>query len=233
MKTIKQREQDQIDYVADLVKNPKKNLLAATINQIISMRSSGYTSTAYVFGDLIDNSIEAGASKIIIDFDKSLNKILVIDDGMGMQPELISHAMTYGGTHRHGSETCLASLAWEQPMQLTALLRKPVLGRKRKGLSFIQALSVSLSLRMGITTPATILRYQLLNHGSYQVRLRMLSSQTSNPLNVERSLKCDLKLKGYLTKLKVVLQVIWLEPLESCTATSSPATKSLSMVSSG
>ena len=64
MKTIKQREQDQIDYVADLVKNPKKNLLVATINQIISMRSSGYRSTAYVFGDLIDNSIEAGASKI-------------------------------------------------------------------------------------------------------------------------------------------------------------------------
>ena len=66
MKTIKQREQDQINYVADLVKNPQKNLLAATINQIISMHSSGYTSTAYVFGDLIDNSIEAGASKVLI-----------------------------------------------------------------------------------------------------------------------------------------------------------------------
>ena len=42
MKTIKQREQDQKDYVADLVKNPKRTL-AATINQIVSMRSSGYS----------------------------------------------------------------------------------------------------------------------------------------------------------------------------------------------
>ena len=136
MKTIKQREQDQINYVADLVKNPQKNLLAATINQIISMRSSGYTSTAYVFGDLIDNSIEAGASKIVIDFDKGLNKILVIDDGMGMQPELISHAMTYGGTHRHGSEDMLGKFGMGAANATNSIAEESSFRSKKKGAEF-------------------------------------------------------------------------------------------------
>tara|TARA_B100001287_G_scaffold226091_1_gene195759 strand:- start:1497 stop:3314 length:1818 start_codon:yes stop_codon:yes gene_type:complete len=136
MKTIKQREQDQIDYVADLVKNPKKNLLAATINQIISMRSSGYRSTAYVFGDLIDNSIEAGASKIVIDIDKSLNRILVIDDGMGMQPELISHAMTYGGTHRHGSEDMLGKFGMGAANATNSIAEETSFRSKKKGAEF-------------------------------------------------------------------------------------------------
>ena len=136
MKTIKQREQDQIDYVADLVKNPQKNLLAATINQIISMRSSGYRSTAYVFGDLIDNSIEAGASKIVIDIDKSLNRIMVIDDGMGMQPELISHAMTYGGTHRHGSEDMLGKFGMGAANATNSIAEESSFRSKKKGAEF-------------------------------------------------------------------------------------------------
>lgn len=72
------------------------------------MRDLGYKSTGTALDELIDNSIQAEASQVHIVFGyyennkskKKPNMIAVIDDGHGMDPEMIRIASIWGGTHR-------------------------------------------------------------------------------------------------------------------------------------
>ena len=72
---------------------------------IESMRSSGYRDTSYAIGELIDNSIDAGAKNIeIVCQEKmnpssrraSLNAIAVLDDGQGMTAEELRSSLLFG-----------------------------------------------------------------------------------------------------------------------------------------
>lgn len=62
-----------------------------------SLRSIGYDFSQAV-ADLIDNSIDAGAKKIIIDveFDGDHSRVRITDDGRGMSPDELQEAMRYG-----------------------------------------------------------------------------------------------------------------------------------------
>lgn len=75
-----------------------------------SMRSSGYKSTDYAVAELIDNSIQADATDIVIAVLERTTKvqrktskaheIWVLDNGKGMDPGLAEDAVTFGGSDR-------------------------------------------------------------------------------------------------------------------------------------
>src|SRR5512138_640505 len=64
---------------------------------IRSLRSLGYDFAAAV-ADLIDNSITAGATEILIDveFDGDHSRVRIADNGAGMTKEQLQEAMRYG-----------------------------------------------------------------------------------------------------------------------------------------
>ena len=76
-----------------------------------AMRDSGYKNTAYALAELIDNSVQAKATSvqvICIEEYQQVNKrsrrriqaIGVLDDGVGMTPEILRLALQFGnGTH--------------------------------------------------------------------------------------------------------------------------------------
>lgn len=75
---------------------------------IESQRKSGYRTTAAASREIIDNSIEAGASEIHVVFNTKKNRtgkaivtaIAFIDNGSGMIPEMARYALSWGGgTH--------------------------------------------------------------------------------------------------------------------------------------
>lgn len=78
---------------------------------IKAMRDSGYRNTAYAVAELIDNSVQAKASLVELVCDEEMvqladrrrrrvKSIGVMDNGMGMTPELLRHALQFGyGTH--------------------------------------------------------------------------------------------------------------------------------------
>lgn len=73
-----------------------------------SMRNTYYRHTGTALDELVDNSIEAGASNIHValgydDSEKKPTAVAVIDDGHGMVPEMIRLSVLWGGTHREGS----------------------------------------------------------------------------------------------------------------------------------
>jgi len=73
-----------------------------------SIRSLGYQHCGTALDELIDNSIEAEAEAIhiIFGYADSENKptsLAVIDDGVGMVPDMVRAAVVWGGTHREES----------------------------------------------------------------------------------------------------------------------------------
>lgn len=83
---------------------------------IEKQRSSGYKSTVYALAEIVDNSIDAGASKVEIHFcEKTINaqsgaqrkrmsQILVTDNGCGMSPDMLNGCLTFaeGSGSEHG-----------------------------------------------------------------------------------------------------------------------------------
>jgi hypothetical protein len=80
-------------------------------NALESQRQSGYRNTAAAAREIVDNSIEAGASKIGIIFDRPADRkayqrkdavtaVAFIDNGSGMLPTMARYALSWGGgTH--------------------------------------------------------------------------------------------------------------------------------------
>ncbi len=72
-----------------------------------SMRNTHYKHTGTALDELVDNSIEAGATRIAIALgysgksDAKPDALAVIDDGHGMPSKMLRPAAAWGGTHRH------------------------------------------------------------------------------------------------------------------------------------
>lgn len=69
------------------------------------IRDIGYKSTGTALDELIDNAIQAGAQSVHVAFglEGASNKparLAIMDDGHGMDPEMIRLAVIWGGTHR-------------------------------------------------------------------------------------------------------------------------------------
>lgn len=81
---------------------------------IESLRDNGYNNTAYALAELIDNSLQANATRVEVGFiekqlstrkNYTVSEITLWDNGVGMTPETLRTAMQFGGgTHRNDSE---------------------------------------------------------------------------------------------------------------------------------
>lgn len=86
-----------------------------------SIRKLGYRDPARAADELVDNSIEAGASNVhlLFGFDsKDRQKptaLAFVDDGHGMIPEMVSAACRWGGTDRHGSRNLFGRFGFGLP----------------------------------------------------------------------------------------------------------------------
>lgn len=74
------------------------------------IRDIGYKSTATALDELIDNAIQAEAENIHVFFgfagsSNQPNKIAIVDDGHGMDPEMIRLSIIWGGTHRENDRS--------------------------------------------------------------------------------------------------------------------------------
>lgn len=81
-------------------------------NFIIATRDSGYKSTASALAELVDNAIEAHATKIEIHIDKLENaeeqyEVYVVDNGNGMNENELNLALQFGGSSRFNSRNQL------------------------------------------------------------------------------------------------------------------------------
>ena len=74
-------------------------------NFIQATRDSGYTSVAQALAEIIDNSIEAGATCVNIQINKDSKdfEIAVLDNGCAMSPKELMNALRFGGTDRFNS----------------------------------------------------------------------------------------------------------------------------------
>jgi anti-sigma regulatory factor (Ser/Thr protein kinase) len=76
---------------------------------IQATRDSGYKGTASAISELVDNSIQAGATRIAIsvaakssDEDAKSIEVSVLDNGCGMDPPTLRQALRFGGSTRFG-----------------------------------------------------------------------------------------------------------------------------------
>lgn len=78
-------------------------------NFIIATRDSGYKSTASALAELVDNAIEAQATKIEIQFTKFEDssseqyEVYVVDNGRGMNENELNLSLQFGGSSRFNS----------------------------------------------------------------------------------------------------------------------------------
>jgi hypothetical protein len=78
---------------------------------ISSTRDSGYKSLSSALAELIDNSIESGATKVHIKVQKQFNpeeeqfEVCVVDNGKGMTKEELTVALQFGGSTRFNSRS--------------------------------------------------------------------------------------------------------------------------------
>jgi hypothetical protein len=87
---------------------------------IRGIRDLGYKSTATALDELIDNAIQAEAANVdvIFGYDESPTKpvsIAVIDDGHGMDPDMIRLSVVWGGTHRENDRTGIGRYGYGLP----------------------------------------------------------------------------------------------------------------------
>ena len=96
----------QLDYVDRMDELGEEYTFAIGSAFVDSMRNTHYNNTGTAIDELIDNSIEAGATQVCIGLDyggKATTKptsMAIIDDGHGMVPRMIRRAAAWGGTHR-------------------------------------------------------------------------------------------------------------------------------------
>lgn len=97
----------QEKYLAQLPENYEFPLFNAR-QAVESQRRSGYKDTAAASREIVDNAIEAGATRVDVVFDtvkaknnkRLVTAIAFIDDGAGMSPKMARYALSWGGgTH--------------------------------------------------------------------------------------------------------------------------------------
>lgn len=94
-------------------------------NGVESLRDNGYRDTAMALSELIDNSIQANADKIEILLierhsntgrrEYLVNEIVVVDNGEGMDKNIIETSLRFGGGTRHGASKGLGKFGMGLP----------------------------------------------------------------------------------------------------------------------
>jgi hypothetical protein len=106
------------------------------------MRDIGYKSPAWALAEMIDNAIQASATKVSVLFgydngnsNKSKpDQVALIDNGAGMIPEMISYAVRWGGTDREGDRKGFGRYGYGLPSSAVSLAKKySVYSKARSG----------------------------------------------------------------------------------------------------
>jgi hypothetical protein len=75
-------------------------------NFLLSIRETGYRSFAHTIAELIDNSLQAGATRVSVHIGaKKEGRISVKDNGLGMSRDTLRTALQFGGSSRFGDRT--------------------------------------------------------------------------------------------------------------------------------
>ena len=105
------------------------------------MRNIGYKDTAWAMCEEVDNSVQAGATVIAVRFgyakgNKGKSKpdmIAVIDNGVGMIPEMIGYAVRWGGTDREDDRTGFGRYGYGFPSSAVSFCKAYTVYSKVKG----------------------------------------------------------------------------------------------------
>lgn len=103
------------------------------------IRDLGYKSPATALDELIDNSIQAGATLVDIQFgfrgkaESKPDHIAVIDNGHGMPPEMIRYAVAWGGTHRENDRHGFGRYGYGLPSSAVSIARRYTVYSKEPG----------------------------------------------------------------------------------------------------
>lgn len=81
-------------------------------NFLLATRDAGYKSTGLAIAELVDNSLQAGCQRVNIEVSPSGDaahpiQLTVSDDGSGMDPQTLEHALTFGGSTRFDDRSSL------------------------------------------------------------------------------------------------------------------------------
>lgn len=90
----------------------RRPTLVDPANFVRATRDSGYKTTALAVAELVDNALQAGASRIDVEALPTHNgkfpiELRVTDDGAGMDAALLSQALTFGGSSRFDDRSSL------------------------------------------------------------------------------------------------------------------------------
>ncbi len=95
------------------------------------IRDLGYRSNADAFAELIDNALQAHASRIDVVFgydgttsNKKPVQLAVVDNGHGMEPDMIRMAVMWGGTHRENDRSGFGRYGYGLPCSSLSLGRR-------------------------------------------------------------------------------------------------------------
>ena len=78
-------------------------------NFIVATRDSGYKNTASALAELVDNSIDAGATEVVIELAKAYGEysLKIIDNGSGMTEAELEQALQFGGSSKFNNRSQL------------------------------------------------------------------------------------------------------------------------------
>lgn len=129
LSTASERDyEQQHNYVSNLKEKGETGFsLVATEAFVEGMRDSGYKSTATAIDEFIDNSIQAAATRIDIIYELdggTIRNIAVIDDGHGMEPDMIRAAVVWGGTHRHNDRRGFGRFGFGLPSAAVSITKR-------------------------------------------------------------------------------------------------------------
>jgi hypothetical protein len=92
------------------------------------IRDLGYKSNGNAIAELIDNSIQAGAGRVDIAFgyhgtssERKPSELAIIDNGHGMEADMIRLAMLWGGTHREGDRSGMGRYGYGLPSSCVSI----------------------------------------------------------------------------------------------------------------
>jgi hypothetical protein len=90
-----------------LTVTPSQHSIVSNQNFIVATRDAGYRNLATALAELLDNGIQAGATnlRIFLDLNPSSPHIAVLDNGTGMEPDVLRKALQFGGSTRFNDRT--------------------------------------------------------------------------------------------------------------------------------
>ena len=128
--------------------------LVNPLNFLLATRDTGYKSTAVAMAELIDNSLQAHARNVAVQVSASGDRqmpieIVVLDDGEGMDVDILQDALTFGGSSRFNDRSSLGRYGMGLPNGALSRSRRVEVYTWRGGVMLRSVLDVDRIMREG------------------------------------------------------------------------------------